>query len=166
MINPAQQISAALSTLKIPVTETEILTVPSIVGYNKQFRWAWMATQLNTFITVTDGGDELITPQILWRHQMEAFENAKINNTGWPRGLQSGLASISIIISTNLSQEAKDYCTALKAEKRLGGFTIPVVIDGTTGEVFRFKKKPYWGRIYYNFFGEMIDTITVGLNRN
>ena len=157
-----QKITAALSAKGLNVVETRILTVSSSVAYDKQFRWSWMATQLNTFIAVTDGGDELITPAILWRHQMEAYENAKSNNTGWPRGFQSGLASISIIISTNLSQEAKDYCTVLKAEKRLGGFTIPVVIDGTTGEVFRFKKKPYWGRIYYGFFGEMIDSITAG----
>ncbi len=157
------KITSAFKAKGLQLFETEILTVPSIVGYDKQFRWSWAATQLNTFITVTDGGDELITPEILWRHQMAAYEFAKANYTGWPRGLQSGLASISIIISKNLTADAKAYCTELKAEKRLGGFTVPVLIDGNSGEVFRFKKKPYWGRIYYGFFGKMIDSITEGL---
>ena len=116
----ATKIASAIEAKGLQIFETKMLSVPSIVGYDKQFRWTWMATQLNTFITVTDGGDELITPKILWTHQMEAYAFAKANNAGWPRGLQSGLASISIIISTNLSKEAKAYCTELKAEKRLG----------------------------------------------
>ena len=66
------KIRTAFEAKGLRITEPEILTVPSIVGYDKQFRWSWMATQLNTFITVTDGGDEHITPEILWRHQMEA----------------------------------------------------------------------------------------------
>ena len=39
-------------------SDDKILNSQTVIGYEKLFKWSWMATQLNTFIVVTDLGDE------------------------------------------------------------------------------------------------------------
>jgi replication initiation and membrane attachment protein DnaB len=70
-------------------SETTILGEKTIIGYEKKFKWTWVATQLNTFIIATDLRDEEITVQIIEKHLSESFKFAKNNYKGWPRGLQS-----------------------------------------------------------------------------
>lgn len=140
-------------------SDLTILNRPTVVGYEKEFRWSWMATQLNTFIVATDFGNELIEPSLIEMHLSGAFDFTKKNYTGWPRGLQSGIGVISILISDNVSEEAKDYCVKLKSGKKWAGFTIPVVHDTSVGESYQFKSNPMWGRIYYPHFRKLIDSL-------
>lgn len=153
-------IKLALEGRNMYFSNDAIMGKPSMVGYEKKFRWAWMATQLNTFVVASDFGNEEVTVQTIETHLTEAFAYAKKNYKGWPRGLQSGMGVISIIISTNLSESAKEYCHKLSSGKKWAGFTIPVVINGSTGEVHSFDKKPMWGAIYYPHFRTMINDLT------
>jgi hypothetical protein len=52
----------------------------------------------------------------------ESFKYASKNYTGWPRGLQSGVGVISIMLSTKIDEDAKDYCRELKSGKKWAGF--------------------------------------------
>ncbi len=63
-----------------------------------------MATQMNTFVIATDLGDKTVTPIVIRKNLEEVYFFAKRNYTGWPRGLQSALSVISILISTNIPQ--------------------------------------------------------------
>ncbi|MEM5566818.1 hypothetical protein WNY78_16980 [Psychroserpens sp. AS72] len=146
-----------LNNASIYHSEVNILNKPSVIGYEKKFKWSWMATQLNTFIIATDFGDTEITKAIIEQHLAEAFNFTKQNFTGWPRGLQSGLGVICILISNNITDEAKDYCIKLKSGKKWAGFTIPVVYNAETNESFQFSKNPLWGRIYYPHFKKLIN---------
>jgi hypothetical protein len=128
-----------------------------VIGYEKKFRWAWMATQLNTFIVVSDYGDQEVTVSDIEAHNKSSFYYAKANYNGWPRVLQSGLGVITVLLSTSLSQEAIDYCKQLKSGKKWAGFTIPVVIDTKSNTLYAFDKKPMWGRIYYPHFEKLIN---------
>jgi hypothetical protein len=159
-MNKLNSIKTALEGAKIYLSNDAILDKPSVVGYEKKFRWGWMATQLNTFVVASDYGSEQVTKETIEKHLTEAFAYAKKHYKGWPRGFQSGLGVISIIISTNLSDEAIEYCHKLSSGKKWAGFTIPVVINGSTGEVHSFDKKPMWGAIYYPHFRKMIDEMT------
>lgn len=140
-------------------SETPILKKPSVIAYEKKFRWAWMATQLNTFIVASDFGEETVGEAQIERHLEAAFRFAKANYTGWPRGLQSGLAVISVLIGNNISDEAKAYCTELKSGKKWAAVTVPVVVDTAENKVYSFRKKPMWGRIYYPHFEKLIKTL-------
>lgn len=140
--------------------ETFILNQDSVIGYEKKFKWSWMATQLNTFIVATDFEDEEITPALIEKHLKEAFEYSKEHYTGWPRGLQSGVGVISVLISNRISPQAQEYCEKLKSGKKWAAFTIPVVHNPDTQETFVFKKNPMWGRIYYPHFKRMIQDLT------
>jgi hypothetical protein len=140
-------------------SETTILGEKTIIGYEKKFKWTWVATQLNTFIIATDLRDEEITVQIIEKHLSESFKFAKNNYKGWPRGLQSGLGVISILISTRMNEEAKEYCRKLKSGKKWAGFTIPVIYNSEKNEIYKFEKNPIWGRIYYPHFKKLISNL-------
>jgi len=156
-----ESIKSKLQQKSILQNDTIIIEdMPSIIGYDKQFRWSWMATQLNTFYVASDLKDTTITEATIEAHMKQAFDYSKKNYKGWPRGLQSGVGVVSILISKNVTEEAKVYCKKLKSGKKWAAFTIPVVIDATTNEVFAFDKKPMWGRIYFSYFKQMIQELT------
>lgn len=150
-------VKKSLDANKIYFSDEHILDQPTIIGYEKKFRWAWVATQLNTFVVATDFGEEEITVDIIEQHLSAAFDFTKKNYTGWPRGFQSGLGVISVLISSKISPEAQEYCLKLKSGKKWAGFTIPVAVDSSANKVYSFEKKPMWGRIYYPHFRKLID---------
>ena len=149
-----------LQAQQILFSEDSIIRKPTVIGYDKQFRWSWMATQLNTFVVASDLTDKTITVETIENHLKESFEYSRKNYNGWIRGLQSGVGVISILISENVPEEAKMYCKKLKSGKKWAAFTIPVVVDTKTNEVFFFNKKPMWGRIYFSFFKKTIQRLT------
>lgn len=138
-------------------SEDNICGNPTVVGYEKKFKWSWFATQLNTFIVASDFGDQTLTAKSIEDHLMESFKYADRNYKGWPRGLQSGVGVISILLSTKIDKAAKDYCRELKSGKKWAAFSIPVVIDSINGDIYSFKENPTWGRIYYPHFKDLIN---------
>lgn len=151
-----ESIKTALQEEQIFFSEESILDFPTVIGYEKKFKWSWFATQLNTFIVATDFGDKTITTEVIEKHLSESFHFAKQNYTGWPRGFQSALGVISILISSDISEEAKTYCRKLESGKKWAGFSIPVVFDSVEAAAFYFEKNPMWGRIYYPHFKNFI----------
>lgn len=114
---------------------------------------------MNTFIVVSDFGDEPVNVNLIEKHLYESFNFAKKNYNGWSKSLQSALGVISILISTNIDEDAKEYCRKLKSGKKWAGFSIPVTINASTNEINSFEKNPMWGRIYYPHFKKMITEI-------
>ncbi len=153
------QIKNQLNAKSILLSEEGFLSYPTVIGYDKRFRWSWMATQLNTFIVASDLGDTPLTVIEIEKHLSAAFNHAQKKYKGWPRGLQSGLGVISILISEKIDPEAVAYCKQLKSGKKWAGFTIPVVVNSGTLEASYFEKNPLWGRIYYPFFKKMIQDL-------
>ena len=141
-------------------SEESIQGRPTVIGYAKRFRWTWFATQLNTFIVATDFGDDTVRVQAIEDVLSEAFQYAKKNYRGWPRGFQSGLGVIGILLSSSIDAEAASYCTALKSGKKWAGFSVPVAVDTTSNETFVFQRNPMWGRIYYPYFKTMVEDLT------
>jgi hypothetical protein len=56
-----KSIKEKLISESIYLREDKILGKQSVIGYEKKFKWIWFATQLNTFIVVSDFGNENIT---------------------------------------------------------------------------------------------------------
>ncbi|WP_298516570.1 hypothetical protein [uncultured Kordia sp.] len=154
-------IKKRLLSKNILLAEDTILRQQTVIGYDKQFRWSWMVTQLNTFYVASDLKDATITVETIESHLKEAFNYGKKNYKGWPRGLQSAIGVVNILIAENITEQAKTYCKKLKSGKKWAGFAIPVVIDAKTKEVFFFDKKPMWGRIYFPYFKRMIEELTI-----
>ena len=149
-----------LEELHIFHSEITFLDHPTVVGYDKKFKWSWMATQLNTFFLISNFKDQEINIDLLEQHLAQAFDFAKKHYKGWPRGLQSGLGVISVLHSTAITSEAKTYCRKLMSGKKWAGFAIPVVVDSNSKEPYYFEKKPMWGAIYFPYFKKMIVSLT------
>lgn len=154
-----ESIKDKLQSKSIYHSQEKILDKSSVIGYEKKFKWSWMATQLNTFIVASDFENEEINKALIENHLKEAFNYAQKNYKGWPRGFQSGLGVISILISDKLDEDSKEYCLKLKSGKKWAGFAIPVVIDSKTNKIYCFEKNPIWGRIYYPHFKEIINDL-------
>ena len=140
-------IKEKLQETSIYHSEESILGQQCVIGYEKRFRWRWLATQLNTFIVAADFGDEAITKEVIEGFLSESFKFSKQNYTGWPRGLQSGVGVIGVLISSNVTTEAKEYCEKLKSGDKWAAFTIPIVHDSSENKTYQFLKRPYWGMI-------------------
>lgn len=140
------------------VGETIICGIHCEVGYIKKFKWAWMATQLNTFVIV--GRLE----KNVDKQTMEAFSHACVkyaiaNNKGWPRGLQSAVGAVAVLQAPGADQATIDFCSKL-SKKHWSAFEIPVFYNTTKKEAIRFQKNPAWGAIYMGYFKNTIDNIT------
>ncbi len=153
-----EKIKFNLRAQSILLSEDRVLGCPSVIGYEKKFRWSWLATQLNTFIVASDLGDRPISSGMLERNLEESFAYAQKHYSGWPRGLQSGIGVISILISSHVEEESVNYCQKLRSGKKWAGFTIPVAVNASKREVYFFDHYPMWGRIYYPHFKKLIQT--------
>ena len=163
---PLSSTKDRLSELGIFHSETTLGGQPCVVGYQKQFRWSWMATQLNCFVVAVDCGDSPITPDSFETLFAESFAYAKSHYTGWPRGLQSGMGVMLLLVGSEVSQEAQDYCVQLKSGKKWAGFSIPLAKSTSDGQSYCFAKKPAWGRIYYGYFETLAKDILQSLKTN
>ena len=155
-----REIKKRLESLSILFSEDQILGRPTVIGYDKKFKWRWFATQLNTFLVAIDFGSDPVTVSTIEAALTDSFTYAKQNYKGWPRGLQSGLGVITILLSSHIDERAIEYCLELKSGKKWAGFAIPVVIDLSTGQVHYFSRNPIWGRIYYPYFKDLIAKVT------
>lgn len=154
-----QKIEKKLITKNIPLLKGNILNLPTVIAYEKKFKFRWFATQMNTFIVATDFGDETITPQVIEKHLSESYSYAKNNYTGWPKGLQSGLSVIALLISNQVTEEAANYCLKSKSGKKWAAMTVPVICNPKTEKSYYFETNPVWGMIYYPYFKRTIQEI-------
>ena len=132
--------------------------IPVSIAYIKEFRWSWIACQMNTFIIVGEA------PSVN-RPQMEAFSNAAFeyslkNNKGWRRGLQSGVTSLCILKSASIDPGAIQFCEK-SPPKHWSAFEVPVLYNTIDKTKYRYKSTPNWGRLYYPYFSKLIEqTVT------
>ncbi len=143
---------------------TENVTINGVecaVGYDKQFKWSWMGTQLNTFIFIGSANQPINKAQIE-SFSASCYRYAIDNNKGWPRGLQSGVGSVAILKGSTVDQAAKDFCEKL-TKKHWSAFEIPVIYDEGNNQFIQYLKRPIWGTIYFPYFTELIAKISVFL---
>jgi len=120
----------------------------------QEFRLSWLASKMHYFGVY--GLYEEITQPVIERFSLDSFEYAKHNYTGLPRGFQKGFASLSMLASLNVSLEAKNWVEKY-SKKHFAAFELPVIVDLSKSEIIYRKKKPLWGRMYYNTFHHFIE---------
>ncbi|SHF27528.1 hypothetical protein [Pedobacter caeni] len=135
-----------------------IAGIACTIGYDKKFKWAWMATQLNTFIIIGET-EELIDKNKIEQFSNACYEYAIKNNQGWPRGLQSGIGAVAILKGKSIDRSAAVFCEKL-TKKHFSAFEVPVLYDLEKKKTIRYLTRPLWGTIYFPYFTKMIDDIT------
>ncbi len=125
-------------------------------AYLKEFRFSWSATQLNTFISVGQF-DGIITKEVIEDFSKANFKYSLKNHKGWPRGLQAGVVSISVLIGDNITEDAIEFCENF-SKKYWSAFELPVIVDIAKKRTISFKSSPIWGTIYFPYIQELIET--------
>lgn len=149
--------TAVLKNAGIYLGEATINGIPCSIGYIKEFRWSWVATQLNTFVIIGNT-DNTIDKQAIEDFSTSCFQYATKNNKGWPRGIQAGIASIAILQGDKIDNSAINFCEKF-SKKHWSAFEIPIVFNTNEKKAFRFTSKPLWGAIYIPYFIKTIDAI-------
>jgi hypothetical protein len=129
------------------------------VGYLKEFKWTWFATQLNTFI-ITGETTEKVDRKMIENFSTACFNYAIKNNKGWPRGLQAGVGSIAILQAKEIDKEAEAFCRT-PYKKHFSAFEIPVLYHTENKDIIRFTNNPLWGAIYMPYFKKIIDSFEI-----
>ncbi len=155
------KITTLLQQENIFFAQDHIGGVPCTIGYIKEFRWRWMATQLNTFIFFGDSASP-IDQQAIDRFSAQCFDYATRNSKGWPRGFQSAIGSIAILQGTQVQADAVTYCEK-NHRKHVAAFEIAVVYDQVQKKATRFKSTPAWGALYFSYFAKTIDRFIAGI---
>lgn len=138
-----------------------IANIPCSVAYYKDFRWRWMATQLNTFIIVGET-DQKVDLRTIDLFSALAFQFALNNSKGWPRGLQAGIGSIAILKGTEVDPAALSFVSN-PSRKHWSAFEIPVIYNTANKQTYRYTGTPMWGAIYFPYFTKLINGVTAKL---
>jgi len=113
-----QEIKKRMESQSILFSEDQVCARSTVIGYDRKFKWRWFATQLNTFLIAIDFGNDPVTVPAMNGALADSFAYAKRNYNGWPRGLQSGVGVITILLSSNIDERVIEYCQALKSGKK------------------------------------------------
>ncbi len=132
---------------------------PMEVGYKKEFKWRLMATQANTFIMVLHCDEPLSLP-VYHKYVGGCMKYANKNHTGWPKGLQSGVISIPVIICPSASAEVKANVLSPPGT-HFGAFELPVVLETETRQMYYYEKTQFWGWAFYPYIHKQIRTYVV-----
>lgn len=151
----------SLKQIGIYVGNDIIGGISCAIGYEKKFKWSWLATQLNTFVFIgTIEGH--VDRAVIEKFSNDCYEYAIKNNRGWPRGLQSGVGSIAILQATSVDQSAAMFCYSPN-KVHWSAFEIPIIVDTTHKTLIKYLSTPLWGTIYFSYFTDKINTVVYKL---
>jgi hypothetical protein len=72
------------------------------------------------------------------------------NKKGLPRGLNSGVMSIAVILSNNIEKDAIEWISSAPP-KHYGLFEIPVIYDLSNGHYYHYDNSKFWGKKMYPY---------------
>lgn len=75
---------------------------------------------------------------------------------GLPRGFQNGVSTFNVLVSENVTDEAKKFAIT-RPKKHFAAFEIPIIVDLSNENIFYYKDTPMWGGLYYRYFREFIN---------
>lgn len=133
----------------------DIGSLECTVATKKQFKWSWLAVQMNFFAIM--GFCESITEEIIENFSKNCLEYAIKNNKGLPRGLQSGVVSFPLLVSSDVDENSKEFAQT-RPKKHFAAMEMPVIFDLKENELYYYDKTPIWGGLYAQTFRNFIET--------
>lgn len=156
-----EDLKQKLNSLYIPTTESQIDHYPTIIGLHQRRRIIWMGIQMNVIIMATDFGDKNVTVNMMQRHLAQTEAEAGKILLG-PM-FHSGVAVISILMSSQISDEAMQYVEKVRQKQTSRIMPMSVLINSKDGTFKTFKTFPLFGIAYYPVFRKMINKMNQSL---
>jgi hypothetical protein len=126
-----------------------------LVGYRRDFRMRWMATTLHLLVHVTTAPH--VTADGLHQFTHAALDDAKARR-GEMRGLQSGVAVITVVIGDSADRGAHDYARGTIV-KEFAAFAWPTVVDLGAQVRSSHAGRPMIGAAYTSWMRQQIETL-------
>lgn len=115
----------------------------------RDFRLRWFATTLHTFVVLA----EAPTAAGLGRYSDDAARWAKGAKGGLPRGMQTGIAVLPVLVVASADDEAR-LEAGRRPEKDFGAVRLPLLVEPGPGAVSTYSGTMLWGMIYTDFLSE------------
>jgi len=128
---------------------------PCSVARTAEFRWQWFATRLHVFVFVATVEQD-VGVQLAQGFTKAGVDYAKANKRGLPIGLQTGVATISMLVSSNIDQQARSWVEQ-RPPRDFGAFATPVLVNSATGERHTYTGRIVWGASYTRFLRELVN---------
>jgi hypothetical protein len=124
------------------------------VATNEEFRLKWLATRMIHFAFTAESPQ--VTQADIDEFSALAFEHARQNYSGLPRGFQKGFVVYPTLISYSIDPAAKRWVES-ELRTHFAAFEMPVLVDRQNGTLHYHKKTPLWGRMYYKTFRQFVE---------
>jgi len=128
--------------------------VQSIAMYKKKFKPEMFLTQMNIFFII--GETTNITIDSIKDFSDHSLGYSIKNNRGLMRGMQSGVMSISVLMSNNVDGGAIEWVQE-RPPKHYAAMEVPVIYDLSNNNYYFYKDTPLWGMIYYPYIIALIN---------
>jgi hypothetical protein len=96
----------------------------ALVARRSEFRWEWVGTRMHTFVVVFSVGE--LAPDQAQAFPAEAQDYAIKHKGGLPRGLQTGTATIAVVIADR-ADEASVQWFKQEPKHRYAALLLPVL---------------------------------------
>lgn len=134
--------------------EVQINTFNVKSMYEEKFELKWLATKLKNFSFISYLNK--IDRDDIQKYTSTCVDYALHSYKGMPRGVQNGISTFNVLVSENVSAEAKAFSIA-RPKKHFAAFEMPIIFDLSDQSIYYYKNTPMWGAIYYKFFREYIE---------
>lgn len=122
----------------------------TLIAGRRSFYWECLFTLVN--YTVFVRRVTTLSSQMMESDRSEYLLQAKrLNPSGLPRGLQAGNAVLIAYIADQVDADAQLLCEP-NFRRYFAQFYIRAALDLGSNTTFLFKKKPFWGALYYSKF--------------
>jgi len=122
--------------------------------YEEKFRFRWLASKLKIFSYVSYINN--IDLEDIMNYSSICTDYSLKNYKGLPRGMQNAVSSFNVLVSENVSEEAKIFSNS-RPRKHFSLFEMPIIYDLSNEKIYYYKENPLWGLIYYEYIREYID---------
>jgi hypothetical protein len=146
------QVSKRLRADGVAVTTAAIGGSTAVVGYRAKFRLAWMATRLNLFVVAAE--TQSVTAEELEQFSEDALAYA-IDRKGRLRGLQTGVATIPVLIGTIVEPAAAAYAQD-QLIRRWSAFAWPTAVDLSAQVLYQHQGRVLVGGVYASWMRSQI----------
>jgi hypothetical protein len=151
-----EALGQALNRAGFRLEHATVAGVGALVARKPEFRWTWFGTRLHTFVVVLDapGATQAAAADLVAAAQQYAIEN----KGGLPRGLQTGTATIAVLLADDPPPDVREWFAAAP-KHRYGALSVPVLAEPRTGSVTTFSGKRFVGSVYASHLRGVVDDV-------
>jgi hypothetical protein len=132
-----------------------------VAARNSQLKPLAGMTQMKNSAVI--GFADAVTKESMEKFTEDAFKHTLETTEGLPRGMQTGVSCFAVLVSGDVSEDAKKWVQE-KPKSSFAAFRMPVIVDLSSGQTFYYRKTPIWGCAYYRGFRSFIEKYLLAEN--